>query len=278
MTNKSTRRRNAVISAIAGAALLVGGSTYALWSSNATIRGGEISSGDLAIVAGDMQAWDVSQDRKDTEPVTVGEVNLTVGEGEDAGPIMGHIINQLESPGPDSPNPDAYWKMVPGDRVAMVVPYTITLKGDNLVAGLTIEGDFSQAIRANGPVVVGDNPTNPIALSYQLFNNDGSARGDEIPVTAAMANGIFVSYFQDSSVGQLAGKPEANDQGEIIQVDDNGTAVITFVLYVDFNSKVIERNNVNSTLVALGENLTATLQQIRCEITVDSNFKACPQQ
>jgi len=283
MTNKSTRRRNAVISAVAGAALLVGGSTYALWSANDTIKGGTITGGDLAIAVGDMQAWDVSEDRTDnnTGGVTAAD-GTTVLQG-----LKGHAIKDLEPEREGAP----YWKMVPGDTVAMTFPYVVTLEGDNLVAGLEIKGDLSDVIKATEKIPTKDPDggdavvlKSVISLRYQIFDQDGVALTETPQPVGNIKEGFTVSYFQDSGVGQDHGKPEGQIENnpKIPVVGANGTAIITFVLFVDFSSDAkgakgpdMEKGqDMGQNLITLGETLTATLQQVRCipEADVANNF------
>ena len=285
MTNKSTKRRNAVISAIAGAALLVGGSTYALWSANDTIRGGTITGGNLAIAVGDMQAWDVSEDRIDidTNGVTAAD-GETVLQG-----LRGHAIKNLQPQNVGDP----YWKMVPGDTVAMAFPYTITLEGDNLVAGLEIQGDLSEVIKATEQIGGGQSGgeaiiiggRSVISLRYQIFDKNGAPLTEAPQSVGDIKDGFTVSYFQDSGIGQDDGKPEGQmpNNPKIPVVGTDGTATITFVLFVDFSSDAVgakgpdmeKGQDMGQSLVVLGETLTATLQQVRCipeEADVASNF------
>jgi len=128
MTQKSNRRRNAIIAAVAGAALFLGGSTYALWSQTADLEGASIQAGNLNIVAGDIEVWDVSPDLGYVTPAAPG--GLSVGKN-------GALIA----------DPEAF-RAVPGDAIIMAVPFTITMVGDNLVADLTMtvaEGDLLEA-------------------------------------------------------------------------------------------------------------------------------------
>jgi len=271
MTSKSTKRRNAVIAAIAGAALLLGGSTYALWSANVPLSGGTIVAGELKLTGKPMETWDISKDRTDNQDGAPG--NNT-----------GHPIND-----------PAKWRMVPGDRVAMVFPYTVTLKGDNLVAELTIEGDFDKVVEAservsvldgNGDPVLDeqDNPvTEPaVTLKYQLFDSAGADLSQGEQPVPTDAKSIFVSYFQDNDdAGQAAGEPD----GDITRVGVYGSRDVTFVLYVDFSKLATDSHpdappvvvgdqnvtDMSKQLFDLGSNVRAVLNQVRCT-TVDSNF------
>jgi len=237
MNKKSTRRRNAVIAAIAGAALLVGGSTYALWSASATLTGGTITAGDLNITAGTYNAWDVSADRTDSSDAVIPQGTSTALDG-----LTGHTITLKD------------WKMVPGDEVAMVFPYTITLEGDNLVASLEFSSeDLTDLINEDW-----------VSLDYQLFDVDGVA----VTSRESIATVLPVVYFQGKNAAEGDVEPNTTD----IPIVD-GTAQYTFVLYVTFadlntpdepgGSSV--RYGATQSLLELGDNLKATLTQVRCD-------------
>ncbi|MCL1840609.1 MAG: hypothetical protein FWF75_02505, partial [Propionibacteriaceae bacterium] len=135
------RRATAVVAIAAGVALLAGGSTFALWSTQAQLAAGTIQSGDLELASNaTATSWDVSMGRTDEiTPITDSSTNkltfteqtapTTVNTTGSAGAFImtGHTITSLTD-----------WSIVPGDTVALVAPYTVTLKGDNLVATLSI--------------------------------------------------------------------------------------------------------------------------------------------
>jgi len=262
MTNTSTKRRNAVIAAVAGAALLLGGSTYALWQQSATMSGGTITSGQLAISGEVAQPWDISPDRTD-----IADLGVTVG-GVTLDGLSGHKIDSLD--------PAEGWKMVPGDKVALAFPYTITLVGDNLVAALTIDGDLTNLVKASDEIVINavENLTKaPVALTYQLFDDEGQAMTGEEPVSND--GPIFVKYFQDSGNGQEQGKLEPSN---IIPVNDNGTLSVTFVLYVYFDKDAT--GDMSKSIIELSQSsvdtVKATLQQVRCVPNSNFNELNCP--
>jgi len=266
MTNKSTKRRNAVIAAVAGAALLLGGSTYALWQATADLKGGTITAGQLAIKGGDVQAWDISPDRNDIRSIIVSDDTEQALQG-----VKGHPIDHLDGSDPS-------WMMVPGDTVALIFPYTITLEGDNLVAGLTIDGDFSQLVTGVDPII--DEKTgatkDSVTLSYQLFNHVGVPMTGDVAVDPNSSS-IFVNYFQDNGINQEEGQTEQNVN--IVSVGDDGTIQVTFVLYVHFDYDAT--GLMEETLVDLSgqaNSITATLQQVRCTGETSSNFNElnCP--
>lgn len=126
-------RTKGAVAAAAGAALLVGGGTFALWSDSADVAGGTITNGTLDVTASAITWTDVSPDRADSP----------------------HAITDLTT-----------WRMVPGDVVEGTTEVEVTLVGDNLVAELgvttvdaaalpegievsyayTVEGDGSTAV------------------------------------------------------------------------------------------------------------------------------------
>lgn len=99
------KKTTGILAGAAGAALLIGGGTFALWNDSATATGGAITTGNLEIVASETPvAWiDSSDDRTDE----------------------GHAINL------------ASWKGSPGDSVTGTFNFQAALDGDNLVAALT---------------------------------------------------------------------------------------------------------------------------------------------
>lgn len=110
-----------VIAGIAGLALLTGGTTFALWSDQASVDGGTIVNGNLAVTA-DPIAWvDLSPDRTDSP----------------------HAID-LNT-----------WRMVPGDIARGTLDLQVTLEGDNLVATLDVDRSATAAL-PEGVVVTYD--------------------------------------------------------------------------------------------------------------------------
>ncbi|WP_300266888.1 alternate-type signal peptide domain-containing protein [Microbacterium sp.] len=100
-------RTKAIVAIAAGAVLLLGGgTTLAYWSTQATIDGGTISSGDLNLTLVDSPSWSLTP------------------EG-----------------GTSAPVPDiAAIDIVPGDTVTLTQDVTLTLVGDNLIADLPVGG------------------------------------------------------------------------------------------------------------------------------------------
>src|SRR5262245_31002210 len=119
VTEERKRRRGLLWLAGGTAAVLLSGSTFALWSASDTFTGGTITAGDLNLVkSADTSFYDVSADRKDA---------TTTVPGTD-GSQKGHTIT------PDT------WRIVPGDKVAASFSSDVTLEGDILVGKLSIAG------------------------------------------------------------------------------------------------------------------------------------------
>ncbi|MCL2490303.1 MAG: alternate-type signal peptide domain-containing protein [Propionibacteriaceae bacterium] len=119
------KARNGVIAAALGAALLMGGGTYALWTTQADLNGGTITAGNMSITADETTpflAFDISADRLDTT--------------EDAVEIGGVSVDKTGAPITDL----STWRMVPGDTVALLFNYDLLLEGDNLQATLSLDG------------------------------------------------------------------------------------------------------------------------------------------
>jgi len=274
MTNKSMKRRNAVIAAVAGAALLVGGSTYALWQQSANMVGGTIQAGDLSIKAGTSTFWDVSEDRGDqtldaiTTPANENGVDGTTVTLDG---LKAHAIPDLED-----------WTMVPGDTVALAFPYKITLDGDNMVAqlGLSVNDAMRQALSQTFEYQVSPDTSIDVPylnMRYELIkpldSNGPQARVDGDDITATSQADMPLTYFQaaNQNDGELEGPSPDDPADQTITVVDNGGAVYVLVLYVNFDErtpntdKTATELGLTNTLLDLTNNLTATLQQVRCD-------------
>lgn len=99
------KKTTGLIAGAAGAALLMGGATFALWSDSAEVAGDAITAGNLDVEAGDVTWMDVSADR-------------TQGD---------HEID-LDT-----------FRIVPGDTVRGTLPISAALEGDNMVAELSLD-------------------------------------------------------------------------------------------------------------------------------------------
>ena len=210
MTDKSTKRRNAIIAAVAGAALLMGGSTYALWSQTVDITSGAITTGDLALEADAMQVFDASSDSTSTSKT------IELFETETFS-ITGDSIT-LGS-----------WKMVPGDTVAMIFPYKVTLDGDNLFGKLTVDCASIMALFGQ------DGPDETVTLEYATY--DGTSHGKALSARNPVTAGSL-------TVGEFS----------------SATSLAAFVLYVTLDADELVNTD---TILASAQEVSATLEQIR---------------
>ncbi|HLS25635.1 MAG TPA: alternate-type signal peptide domain-containing protein [Beutenbergiaceae bacterium] len=101
------KRTKGLLAGAAGAALLLGGGTFALWSDSEQVDGGSITAGNLDVaLVGDVAWADVSADRDDSP----------------------HGIDLSE------------FRIVPGDTIQGEFGFEAALEGDNMVAELTLDG------------------------------------------------------------------------------------------------------------------------------------------
>lgn len=177
VSEPQNRRRGAIWVAAGAAALLAGGSTFALWSANDTFSGGTITAGDLNLVQlEDTSFWDVSNDRLDATE-TVGSTD---------GSQLGHEITDVET-----------WRIAPGDKLAASFEATATLDGDNLVARVGIDGL--------------DQLTNTITgmnYSYEVYYGDELLVTETALPTTADAPLLYLSA---PATGQDAGVEDATN-------------------------------------------------------------------
>jgi len=315
MNNKSSKRRNAVIAAVTGAALFMGGSTYALWSSNARIQGGEVAAGDLNLQAGPLTTWDVSRDRTDWQGEGTnaeGKITIPATLGTNNQTIVPAVT--LQSTSYMDPNPWGYppgtsmpyghqikdtdtWRMTPGDMVAMALPVKVTLVGDNLVAALSFY--MEDQVDANGEnykqfcTGLMDTRLHP-NVTYQLFGDDGVALGG---IGALCADGVHSGFiepiiFQARNEGQDDGTwedgigPNDEEPMPMATVGEDGTATVVLMIYLTFWEGVGGEDYVNDMLYDFGAGVHASLVQIRCRINdwkdweenpiYPNNFTTCP--
>ncbi|MCL2470215.1 MAG: hypothetical protein FWF25_00520 [Propionibacteriaceae bacterium] len=146
MRDTTHKKRNALIAAGTGVALLLGGSTYALWSQIADLGGTQIRSGDLGLATQAKEIWDISADlsnRPDTLPF---QVYNQAGDPLSDGKLI------LKEADLDQPAKVPGWTTVPGDELAVVIPFTIAMQGENLLARLDVNTSDTSNIN---PALVG---------------------------------------------------------------------------------------------------------------------------
>jgi alternate signal-mediated exported protein len=242
MTTKSSKRRNGIIAVVAGAALLMGGGTYALWSDSASIDGGIIKSGNLDVSVGTTAYWDVSADRVDS----TGGTAIAGGSS-----TKGHAISSL-----------ADYRVVPGDEIAAVYPATVKLDGDNLVAKLAIANTTAPAVTTEMTDMA---PT----FKYQLFDSAGVALTEKLESIDGT-----IAYLQASETGQAAGTDDTfadgAGTGTIPKVTATSGSVVNVVVYAAFPAAATNQVDVNAEAAFSGMNVTLT--QVR-DAAVSANFQ-----
>lgn len=177
VTEEKKRRRGAVWVAAGASALLLGGSTFALWSASDTFSGGTITAGDLNIAQlEDTSFWDVSNDRADATEVV----------GSTDGSQKGHKIDDINT-----------WRLAPGDKVAASFETTVTLEGDNLVARVGLDGLDQLESSISG-----------LTYSYEVYYGDKLLVNETALPTGADAP---LLYLAAPTAGQDAGKDDATN-------------------------------------------------------------------
>jgi alternate signal-mediated exported protein len=124
----------AALAAAAGSALFLGGAgTLALWNSSSSIRGGQITAGELTVGTASTGLWSVAHE---TAGSYAAPVSLSAAEF-------------------------AHFRAVPGDRLVFTTTVPITATGDNLTAttslseGAVMPSTSSAADRALASTLTG---------------------------------------------------------------------------------------------------------------------------
>lgn len=193
VTQERTRRRGLLwLAGGATAVLLAGGSTFALWSANASFGGGTITAGDLNLeLSSDTAFYDVSDDRTDATATVTGTDGST----------KGHAITSIST-----------WRMVPGDEVAASFSAELTLSGDNLVGRLSVEG-LDDLVSTN----------TSLTYTYEIYQ----AGATVVSRSALPADGTLL-YVSAPATGQASGLEDATISAADLPV--TGTVAATSVL------------------------------------------------
>jgi alternate signal-mediated exported protein len=180
------RRRNSVVAGIGAIVLLLGGTTFALWSASGDTDAGTISTGNLELFVGALNWYDVSSDRTDTTTTSL--------YGQSAHPIATM----------------SDYRIVPGDSIEGDALFGVALEGDNMVAELKLEFDDDDA--TNLEVLLEDGVTltymvcpvtnnvpdcNHYLIAQDVYNNT---------LDTALTAEIL---FQASGSGQASGSPDS---------------------------------------------------------------------
>lgn len=219
------KRRKGLIWVAGGMALLVGGSTFALWSATDLFTGGTIQAGDFNLVlAEDMTFWDVSGDRNDGGETVIGTDGVQAG----------HEIADIDT-----------WRIVPGDKVAASFSADITLEGDNLVGLLSVDGLGSN-----------DLINTAMTYTYEIYQ-DGVLLVTETALPKD--DDAALVYLAAPETGQLNGTPDAD--GTTVFAMTNTTEDFTVVIYGEFNEETADQDQV--TVADTLADLTLRLEQKR---------------
>jgi alternate signal-mediated exported protein len=233
------RRVKGLIAGAAGVALLLGGSTFALWSANDSLAGGTIKAGDLNITKkGDVAFYDISPDRTDHD----GESGVTFTATGSKGHPITNLANHL---------------IVPADVVAGVYNFDVTLVGENLVADLT--GSFTETTAAQAFAKL-----NMSYDAYLIVNSVSTTlkTGQPMSDVTSFALGSVQAYeTTDARIDKNAGSA-------LPMVHSDGKATVKVVVKATFDDSTPDRDDVGADKALAS--LKVTLTQSRT--TGNGNF------
>jgi alternate signal-mediated exported protein len=199
---------------------LLGGSTFALWTQSANLTAGNISTGTFGVEVDEdhVEAWDVSPDRGYTQAAVGG--------------MKGRVINL------------AQFLMSPKDRVAVSIPITVTLDGDNLLAHLT--ADFSGFLA--------EDIADAADVSVSVFDSENTQLQDGVigDGLESFDLGYYTSNQGWAGVTQVEEEEKSAEFTVIVVVDFNETSVPADG--PQFAGKEINLGAANFTLTQVREN------------------------
>lgn len=236
VTEEKKRRKGLIWIAGGTAALLAGGSTFALWSASDSFDGGTITAGDLNIVEkAPTTFWDVSADRADATATLPGT----------DGTIPGHSITSIDD-----------WRIVPGDEVAAAFSANVTLEGDNLVALLSLDGMTANELN-----------NTEMVYKYEIYH-DGAKLISKTDLPED--EGAPLLYLSAQTDGQAAGLDDARATGTPVYAMTNGktadpvaTDDFTVVVYGEFTDTGATQARNNVTVADTLGDSTLKLEQVR---------------
>lgn len=224
---RRSRRGLGILAGVAGGLLLMGGTTFALWSANDVQAGGTITNGNLDVAAaGATTYWDVSPDRTD---VTAAATPVTA--------LDAHSIADITA-----------YSIVPGDVLEANYGFSVALDGDNLV------GDLNLSFAGGAAPPTGVTFT---AQAYYLNGATWTAVGTPVVVSPGGAT-FSLGYFQ--AANQLNGALDPSIP-VITDTVTSATPNVTVVVTATFDAATTGQTSVLAT-TALGD-VTATLNQVR---------------
>lgn len=225
-SSRRSRRRIGVLAGLAGVVLLVGGTTFALWSDDSLKSGGIIANGNLDIAyQGVATYWDVSPgdpDRTTTTPVTGIDAAAVTDIGE--------------------------YRIVPGDVLEANYGFAAALAGDNVVAGLTVDFPTAQPIPG-------------VTFSAQAYYYTGSTWTPVGSPTTVVPGGTRIDLGLFQSADQLGGTEPGIPVVTLAEVSTGSAPNVTVVVTTTFDSAVGGQTSMDLA-TTLGD-VTLTLAQTR---------------
>jgi alternate signal-mediated exported protein len=238
---RRARRRKGIIAGAAGAALLLGGSTFALWSDSVDIAGASITAGNLDIspvpaLQNPVTFWDISSDRTDRNAKSPASTGTN-----DAHAIASDDI--------------AGYRIVPGDTLLAAYKFDVVLEGDNLVA--TLNGQLT----ADGAVTTAFG--NGLTVTYEIY------LGQDATGTL-LGSGTFTGSAVGKTALAVLEAPVQGGPGEAtpspaatpgITLMPSSNVKVTVLVKAAFSSAVSGQTDVSAQKI-LGD-LTVSLEQVR---------------
>jgi alternate signal-mediated exported protein len=255
MTTTRSRRVKGLIAGAAGAALLLGGTTFALWSDSDQFPGAAaITAGDLDITVGAPSVYDWSTNGETWNGGTRGD------QGDDlsgwvAGVPAGAFANVHRIADPST------YRQVPADRNVVAYPFTVTLVGDNLVADLRIPATAGFNVTAAG-VPAKYQGLKAIEIHAYVDGQEATLAKStytwtELIAAEAAAAPIPIATLQAPNTGQDDG---TTDPGITTLSSGTVNGVITVVINIP---NYTERDSVTETILATTSTFGLELAQTR---------------
>jgi len=157
------KKTTGVVAGVAGAALLMGGTTFALWSDSADVDGATLTSGNLEVTTSDWGWQDVSPDR------SAGAHDIDLDD----------------------------FKIIPGDVIQGTFDVGVTLEGDNMAALVQLTDADGKPITSSADLVDGDLAAGLVDVSF-----DVAWGGTSLPVTFdGLGDGILLYSYDNTDAG-----------------------------------------------------------------------------
>ncbi|MDR2114602.1 MAG: hypothetical protein LBO75_04910 [Bifidobacteriaceae bacterium] len=195
-SNRRTNRVRGLIAGAAGVALLLGGSTFALWSVSDT-KGDSTSvkAGSMSVTAGsEVTLYDVSADRANID----GDTETVTGR-------PGHAVTVADL------------DLAPQDTIAVALPFKVSVVGDNVVGKLsatlpTLNGDLADSLT--------------IDTSATLFQKTGTSTWDSGTAVPVVNN-------QNIELGYYSSEEDKGENGVLPVPTDGDFRLVVFITFND---------------------------------------------